>query len=280
MYHVCPLIAITHNKILTSAHARQTFNNLPRLFARTFRKGSCKPLLEVARMRKHSPRVAHARGFKIIPAPPSALVENTLVWAAWAPKFIKYEHGAWDLHPCEGPAFCGSCIFRLTKSTKSTSSNWLPNIFGICQHLQHIQSISILFQCKSRHYNTTCQHFPIFCVCLSYAHEFNICRFFSTSIDALQHRSTIPNIFCSVQAMSTYSSLAEAFQHQSAHVRTCQHSARLCDTVLTMSKYATYADPFPRISKPHKIYEHLMTFRHNNTTCQDCPTFGAQLNLC
>jgi hypothetical protein len=63
------------------------------------------------------------------------------------------------------------------------------------------------------------------------AHEFNICRFFSTSIGALQHRSTFLNVFCTVQAkmcqhiqhMQIFSTYIDASQH----MLQCIDSAKL-----------------------------------------------------
>jgi hypothetical protein len=55
----------------------QIFNNLTRLFTRTFRKDSRKPLLKFARTTKQPlPKAAQASTFKIILAPPSGLVKT------------------------------------------------------------------------------------------------------------------------------------------------------------------------------------------------------------
>jgi hypothetical protein len=110
------------------------------------------------------------------------------------------------------------CIFRLTTSTKSTTSiNY--NIFSAHVNICGlIQSIPELVQCKSTHYNITCQHLSLLVAQFKQCQHnqrlpmiFNLCRF-----SAQQHNMPrVWNILWSAQSMLTYSSYAGYFQRKS-----------------------------------------------------------------
>jgi hypothetical protein len=137
-----------------------------------------------------------------------------------------------------------------------------PPRVNICGH---VQGITMLCQFKSTHGNITC------------AHESNICRLFSTYVDALQHRSTflilsalfklyqrirrLPNCLYINWCISAHVNISLDFVPQ---IKLCQHIQHM--PIL--------------ISRPQKMCQNFLTCRHNDLRGQECPTFGDQLKLC
>jgi hypothetical protein len=119
--------------------------------AQTLGLALCKPSASCcANLRLRLPRRPLS---KITPTLPNDLVKNTSMQAPGAPEFIEYEHGALDLHSCDGPAFLGFAILHC-RHPRNPRSQMHNNWFRLMStYVGIFKTLGLLSQFKSTHSN-------------------------------------------------------------------------------------------------------------------------------